>query len=215
MGKKRAKVGRPNLAGKKDLLLHTYDSFLVSQTRIFTLAYYVYQHESMEIETRQKLLFLDDLLNFAITARRLMELTGLRSFSNACSVGLYYWNKSETPIEVSRIKNTKIGFLTVINSIIHCRYIELITNRFQIAPRSPVADNDLLHHYQIFEKICVEQRWHEYSVGPAIIVVPDKGEPFMTILKDVITASNDVSEKIVDVCTDSKIFLELEYRGAD
>jgi hypothetical protein len=213
MGKAKVKAGPPNLADKKDLLLHTYDSFLVSQTRIFTLAYYVYQHQSMEIETRQKLLFLDDLLNFAITARRLIELTGLRSFSNARAVGLYCWDRRETPIEISKLKNTNVGFLTVINSIIHCRYIELITNKFQTGTQRLVNDNDLLHYYQTFEKICGEQRWHEYSVGPAIVVVPDKAEPFMTLLKDIVSASNDVSEKIVDVCTDSKIFLELEYRS--
>lgn len=113
---KEPKSGRPNLASRKDLIVHTYDSFLTSQARIFTLGHYTYHSESSEIETKQKLLFLDDLLTFAITARRLIELTGLRSFSNNQSVGLYLLKRQQLEPALTRSSGPEIGFLTLVNS---------------------------------------------------------------------------------------------------
>lgn len=211
---KKVKFGGVDLTSKKDLLLHTYDSFLTSQTRLFTLAHYSYQRPDSEIETKQNLLFLDDLLSFSITARRLIELTKLRSFSNHRYVGRYYLDEREVPATIVRLKDKQIGFLTFINCIIHCHYVELITNRFDF-PRPPIrSEKDLFHYVELSGRISAEGRWNEYAISPSIAVVPDKHEPFLVVLKDVVSVSCEVTEKIIEVCSDSKIFLELDYRGA-
>jgi hypothetical protein len=216
--RQKKKSGRPNLAAKKELLLHTYDSFLEAQTRLSTLAHYSYRLDSSEIDTKQNLLFLDDLLIFAITARRLIELTQLRSFSNSQYVRQYGIDRRENSVEIAPLKDARMGFLTVVNSIIHCSNIELLMNRLQLANLlrvSKMSEKDAFEYYKLVAKLCDEDRWSEYAIDPTIIVIPDKEEPFMIVLKDLIAVSTDFSEKIADVCRESMIFLELDYRGAD
>jgi hypothetical protein len=48
-----------------------------------------------------------------------------------------------------------------------------------------------------------------------LFVSSDEVNPVFFSLDDMIQQSIPVSEKIVDVCNGSKIFLELDMRGAD
>jgi hypothetical protein len=70
--KKSERRERPNLSDSQDLVSHTYDMFLTSQTRIFTLSRYIYDGPASEIDIRLRTLFMEDILSFSISARRLI-----------------------------------------------------------------------------------------------------------------------------------------------
>src|SRR5262245_53174656 len=91
------------IAAKKDLILHTYDAFLTAQTRLFTLAPSRGTNESDEISRKQELLLLDDLTAFAISARRLIELTRLKSFANGVKIPFAYLDQREEPYIVGKL----------------------------------------------------------------------------------------------------------------
>jgi hypothetical protein len=120
------KKSPPSLESKKDLILHTYDSFLISQTRLFVQACSNKESDSVEINRRRELLLLDDLTSFAIAARRLVELTGLKSFANRCLIPMVYLDRMEEPYQVMKLKDKTIGFHTVMNRLIHASIIEHI-----------------------------------------------------------------------------------------
>jgi len=48
-----------------------------------------------------------------------------------------------------------------------------------------------------------------------LFVLSDEVSPVFFSLNDMIQQSVTVSDKIVDACSDHKIFLELDMRGAD
>jgi hypothetical protein len=100
-----AKKAAPSLESRKDLILHTYDLFLISQTRLFVQARSNEGSDSNEINRRRELLLLDDLTGFAIAARRLVELTGLKSFANRCLVPMVYLDQAEEPYQVMKLDN--------------------------------------------------------------------------------------------------------------
>jgi hypothetical protein len=211
--KAKSRGGR-DLSGKKELLIHAYDALLVSQTRLYTLGHSKYERPNNEIATRQKLLFLDDIVSLAINARRLIEMTGLKPFSNGCKIPRCAFDEREVPTLVARTPQ-KIGFLSLINSIVHSRYIDLLMSRFDFASTRPKTDKEAWLLYRLWEKIDNESRWPEYGIDPTIVIKPDQGDALMATLNDVIASSVTVSEKIIDVCGNSGIHLELDYRGLD
>jgi len=93
------------------------------------------------------LLLLDDLTGFAIAARRLVELTGLKSFANRCMVPMVFLDQTEEPYQVKKLDN-KIGFHTLMNRLIHASTIEHIRNMldfvlFVTQPKKEVLDKIL------------------------------------------------------------------------
>jgi hypothetical protein len=94
-----------SLVGRRDLILHAYDTFLTTQTRLFTLALSSFNAESTEIKQKQTLLVLDDLVVFAAMARRLVELTNLKQLSRELPVKLAFLDLRE-PKEVHRLNKT-------------------------------------------------------------------------------------------------------------
>jgi hypothetical protein len=208
------KQEKPNLIGKRDLIMHTYDLLRTAQARIYTLAKSTYDYTSIEIDTTQKILFLDDVLQFSISARRLIELTYLKSFSNQQNIVLQHFDNRESPTILYPGKQ-KIGFLTLANSIIHGIYIDLFLSRFDIELFYGIrqrTEADKFAQYKLFEKLINENRWHEYAIEPAMLVKSDKEFVGIVLLKDLVNASVDVVEKIIDVCSDSNIFLGADFR---
>jgi hypothetical protein len=118
----------PSLEYKKDLILHTYDSFLIVQTRLFVQGCSNKESDSAEINRRRELLLLDDLTSFAIAARRLVELTGLKAFANRCMIPMVYLDRNEEPYQVMKFKDKAVGFHTLMNRLIHASIIEHIHN---------------------------------------------------------------------------------------
>lgn len=169
----------------------------------------------METDETQKILFLDDILQFSIATRRLIELTHLKSFSNRTNIVVQYFDDRETPVVIYPSKK-EIGLLTLVNCVIHAAFIELFRNRLDYEPYHRTSalktDRDKFERYRLFAKLIDENRWHEYSIEPAMLVETDKKFVGIVLLKDLVDASVVVAEKIVDACSDSKIFLGPEHR---
>jgi hypothetical protein len=207
-----AKKAFPSLEGKKDLILHTYDSFLIAQTRLFVQAGSNKESDSAEINRRRELLLLDDLTSFAIAARRLVELTGLKSFANRCMVPMVYLDQTEEPYQIMKLDN-RIGFHTLMNRLIHASIIEHIDNMldfvlFVTRPAREIREKIMWHRI-------LNKNYDHKPMEQLLFVSSDEVNPVFFSLDDMIQQSIPVSEKIVDVCNDSKIFLELDMRGAD
>jgi hypothetical protein len=202
----------PSLEYKKDLILHTYDSFLISQTRLFIQAASNEESDSAEINRRRELLLLDDLTSFAIAARRLIELTSLKSFANSCLVPLAYLDQSEEPYSVMKSK-ANIGFQTLMNRLIHASIIEHINNKldFVLFVTRPAKE---IREKIMWNRILGKNQKRE-PIEQLLFVSSDDVDPVQISISDMIHQSTIVADKIIDTCCDQKIFLELDFRGAD
>ena len=212
-GRKKIEV---DFATKKRSLLHTYDNFLVAQTRLFTLANYLYTNLGGEIEDKQEDLFFDDFLSFGIASRRLIELTGLKTFANHVQIQEQVFDPNQSRFELSP-SGKEIGFLTLANSIIHAKYVQLFRSRFDFWPyvRQSNPEKDVAAQYYLFEKVSRENRWSEYAIEVTVIVVSDTERFTMVKLRDVLNASSTVVERAVEKCGDFGIHLEMEFRRLD
>jgi hypothetical protein len=177
----------------------------------------MYDHESSEIDTSQKILLLDDLLHFSISARRLIELTALKSFSNNIPIVLQYFDDREVPVVIHPTRK-HIGFLTLINTIIHAKFVELFRTRFDYAKyipgKIPSNDDEIFRYIMLLKKIEDENRWNEYAVAPTVLIISDNGRASIIVLKDLVKASAAVAEKIIEVCSASNISLEVDSQRA-
>jgi len=194
---------RPSLELKRDLIRHAYDSFLAAQARLFVQATSNEEvSDSDEIDRRRELLLLDDLASFAIAARRLIELTVLKSFANRCVVPLAYLDQSEEPYLVMKSKQS-IGFLTLMNRLIHASFIQHFSNKLHFVlfiTRPPK---------EVQEAIMLRSLGKHETIEQLLFVSSDKDDPALISIRDMIDQSIKVADKIIDVCSDQNIFLEL------
>jgi len=163
-----------------------------------------------EIVRRSELLLLDDLISFAIAARRLVELTKLKSHANKYSISLAFLNPSEKPFVVTKL-DKKIGFLTLVNRIIHASMIRHFDSNSSL--QLAFIKLDIAAQYQTFL-----ERYEEHEGKPfeqLLLIASDDADAAMVSLLDIINASIKISDKIVETCARDKIFLELSLRGAD
>lgn len=212
-GRKKQEI---DFASKRRSLLHTYDNFVTAQTRIFTLANYVYSNVGGEVESRQEQLFLDDFLNFGISARRLIELSGVKSFANHVSIKERRFNSRELPTDTLPV-DTKIGFLAFVNFIVHAKYIQLIRSRMDLFPyqRGAGQAKDAWALYQLYEKTDRENRWKDFAVDVSVIVISDTNKLSIVALSDLIAASSEVLDRIISKCDQVGIHLEMDMRRLD
>jgi hypothetical protein len=204
------KKAQPSLEHKKDLILHTYDSFLVAQTRLFVQACSNAESESAEINRRRELLLLDDFIGFAIAARRLIELTGLKSYANRCMIRMVFLDQSEEPYQVMKLDN-KIGFHTLMNRLIHASIVEHIHNMLDLVlfvtrPKKELREKILWNRI-------LKKDYDHKPMEQLLFVSSEEMNPVFFSIADMIEQSIAVAEKIVDVCSSDKIFLELDMRG--
>jgi hypothetical protein len=207
----KAKRPPPSLAGRKDLILHTYDSFLIAQTRLFVQAGANRESDSDEINRRRELLLLDDLTSFAIATRRLVELTGLKSFANRRMIPMVYLDQTEEPYQVAKLKD-KVGFHTLMNRLIHASVIEHFDDMLKFVlyvtrPTKAVRE-------KLFQNLMLNKNYERRPIEQLLFVSSDEINPVFFSIDDMIQQSIIVADKIVEVCSSSQIFLELNLRGA-
>lgn len=203
-------IGPPDLASKRDLILHTYDSFLVCQTRLLVQGLSPGQSVSDEINRRRGLLLLDDLIGFAIAARRLVELTALKSFSNRQHILLAFPDTREEPYTVG--KSSKfVGFHTLTNKIIHATTIEHFHEK-----QSFIEYFSLISPEEKIARILrnVGRRKQQENIEQLLLIASDQ-DVYLVSITDLIAASISVADKVIEVCSSRQIYLELAYRGGD
>ncbi len=206
-----AKQIASSLAGKKDLIFHTYDSFLTAQTRLFSRATSHERSKSEELVRRSELLFLDDLIAFSISARRLLELTKLKSYANKFTIAYAFLDNTEEPYVVGKSNRKTIGFLTLVNRIIHASMIVHYDDMLSCKLAFMKLDEKTRHKI-IFNELPKTHRKHFEQL---LFIASDANDPVLISLLDTINVSIAIAEKIVDTCAQQHIFLELSLRGID
>jgi hypothetical protein len=211
--KKSERRERPNLSDSQGLVSHTYDMFLTSQTRIFTLSRYIYDGPASEIDIRLRTLFMEDILSFSISARRLIELIGLKSVSNnKAKIDLQYLDTSRAT-EAFLPTGNNIGFLSFANKAIHSQIRMLFLHRLDYDRFGKHCDDDIASRYALWSQLHDRTRLNEnrekgFAHEPILVVKTDTDKiAYSVLLKDLVDASVIVMEKIVDVCCDSGIYL--------
>lgn len=207
-----AKQAGPSLSHKKDLILHTYDAFLVAQTRLLVQSSSHEASASAEINRRRELLLLDDLMGFAIAGRRIVELTHLKSFANRCMIPFAYLDNSEEPYQVMKLKE-KIGFHTLMNRLIHASIIEHLDNMLDLIlfierPSKEVREK------LMWDRV-LKRNYVRKPIEQLLFVSGDDAAPVFFSMSDMIEQSIAVAEKVIEATARDKIFLELDYRGVD
>jgi hypothetical protein len=205
-----AKHNRPTLKLKQELLRHSYDLFLMSQTRLYVQAQATaHRSESEEIDRRRELLLLDDLVTFAIAVRRLIEMTGLKSFANGHQVRFAYLDRDEEPYVIAKSQKG-IGFHTLMNRLVHANSIEHFSNKEQLSffLFPPAINRDVALYRAI-----VARKSESGSIEQLLMIANDDEEVAVLIsIKDMIGKSIEVAEKILEVCSDEDINLDLTSR---
>jgi hypothetical protein len=203
----------PSLESKKDLILHTYDSFLVNQTRLFVQARSNEESDSPEINRRRELLLLDDLMGFAIAARRMVELTGLKSFANRCVIPIAFLDRNEEPHRVIKFKEKTVGFHTLMNRLIHASIIEHVDNMLDLV--FLVEGTKLETRKKILMNRIISRKYDHPPMEQLLFVSTEDMNAAFFSINDMIQQSIGVAEKVVELCGRHEIFLELDMRGAD
>ena len=197
---------KPRLETKKSLLVHNYELFLYRQTRLHTAAYASHQTESDEISEKRQLLILDDLTIFAISARRLLELCGLRSKANSVRISpVVLVDPDADVLEFSHVSAKAVGFESLLNHLLHMSnfmYFDDPEHLRIFTGRSRSVEELILHYSK------VEQPF----VG-VFIVYDKRNGAGIYLLKDLVEASITVAEKIIDVCADGGVYLDFSMKG--
>jgi len=198
----REKTGKPGLVDKKNLLVHNYDLFLEKQVRLFCAAAPNIGYISSEISAKFDTLILDDLIIFAISCRRLIELCGLRSASNSFKIAPLRFDPTMKDYCFERMQKEAIGFATLCNNIIH------------------MANFTYINDWRLIRKIARSEKMHELlnfdqnagKMPLCFLLSDEKKNSAYYALKDIVETSVEIAEKIVETCANAGVYLELEYR---
>jgi hypothetical protein len=200
--KKRSK---PGLESKKTLLLHNYDLFLDRQTRLFATANSKALCESEDISTKRELLLLDDLTIFAIAARRLLDLCGLKSAANKFRIAPIRYGSDG---KYTRVDEQTVGFETLLNRLIHMSYFQYFDNfrHLKIFAGIKVSNRDLYYRN-------VTELERDLIDGVFLVQDTNNGSQ-LYLLKDLVDVSVKVAEKITDTCERADVILDYFVRTA-
>jgi hypothetical protein len=193
--------GRPGLAIRKNLLIHNYDLFLERQARLFATANSKALFASSDIHEKRNLLLLDDLTIFAIAGRRLLDLCGLKTAANKHKISPVRYNRDGT---IYHYDVEAIGFVTLLNRLIHMSYFMRFDSLRTIRAYIGIKGDD---------KILLDpEEQKKDMIDCAFLIMDSDNVAGLYMLKDVIEASVDVSEKIVSACETANIYLDYSFR---
>lgn len=140
------------------------------------------------IDNRQTLLATDDLIHFALNARRLIDNTKSFAQIESATIKVATSNQVEDK-SVSRI----------LNVIIHHKLIDIFRFNYELQSLSNLREEEL---FAVFSKENVK------SFPPMINIQSDAGGAIMFKLQDLIVAfENKILDTIVDACSDLGLFL--------
>ncbi len=128
-------------------------------------------------------------------------------------IPMVYLDRGEEPYGLMKLKDKAVGFHTLINRLIHASIIEHIRNRldFVLFVERPAKE--------IVEKIMwnriAKKNYNHEPMEQLLFVSTDDVNPVFFSIDDMIEQSIVVADKVVEVCSSQKIFLELDMRGAD
>ena len=166
--------------GSHTVIRHAYENVLDSCARLACFATALPMKTDGPINERQEILAADDLVVFAINARRLIDNTAslVRFRSVAIGVG----------------KPGIVSLRRVINILIHHKGMRIMRSRYELNP------NPL--------EVVARSEWkHEYF-PPPVAVTSDKNETISFGIKELIeTFQSKVLTPILDLCAEQRLYL--------
>ena len=197
-------TGKPGLRGKKTLLLHNYDLFIERQARLSITAESSWDYSSDDASMKMELLILDDLTIFAIRARRLLELCGLTSSLNRVKISPLRFNAQAKECIYERMDRQALGFETLLNRIIHMANFEYFHSWSFLQTYLGVK----LDLYESF----VRFKEGENRMDGVMFLHDKRNGTAFYFLKDIIKASIEVADAIVETCSNADVAIELSFR---
>jgi hypothetical protein len=154
-----------------------------------------------EVIERGERLAKDDLLNFAIHARRLLTIAEAIHLAPKAQVPTYKFGEEESKIEVIK-SNSPVDVWRIINTIVHHDRLFFLNSSFavRIYTLGKIDEGDFL-------------RSNRDSMLPMIVVASDKVKPFSFELKEFVNIFYDgVVSPLVEFLSSKGVYVEMNIR---
>lgn len=196
-------VGNYQIRASHVLIEQSYEGVLDRAARLASFGTSKPIESDTDIGTRQERQTVDDILMFAIHARRLITATSATSLARNVSVGL--WEFAGTQSDIRFILSSRVvSMWRLLGIIIHYDRLDVVRYQLQVKTILGASLNSA------FEDILSGP--HKYYFSPKIFLKSDKSEAFIVdILQMAYAFLDKVLYPIVRVCEDNQIFLESDY----
>lgn len=169
------------------IIRHAYEQVVTACARLASFSTGTRTATSGPIDDRQETLAHDDLVDFAIHARRLIENTTKKKRFSCVSIQSHH-RSDQTPVQV----------MALINVIVHHEDIEIIRSTLKAHILSGVK-------YDLYELVTLPNR----NIPPVVIVKSDRRKLFVFKLTDLVEIfQKEMLRPIIDLCAEHDLYLE-------
>jgi hypothetical protein len=170
--------------GSPAVIRHAYDGALTASARLSSFASGRAPRNG-PIDRQQEILAVDDLIEFAIHSRRLIENTITKKRARA------------TTMQVVSDDGDRVSIIKIIDVLIHHRNILVARSLGAISRYKPGTDIiDMMKDY-------------EKDIPSTCLLISDRNERFIFKVGDLIeTFANEILDPIIDLCAAKTLFLE-------
>ncbi len=172
--------------GSSTVIRHAYENALTTSARLYSFASGCEPTSDGPIEQRQEVLAGDDLLSFAIHARRLIDSTISMPRANRIEVQAFT-KDGKVYVPVTRI----------INILIHHREVAVIRTAQHLRISMGVST---IRDFMITD---------EPRIAPMCVAVSDKGKTIVFNIRALVERFQEqIIEPVIELCAEHSIFLE-------
>jgi hypothetical protein len=189
---------KPDKAHITQLFYYTVDK----AARVTCFARTAYPYWTTDIGVRIDALARDDLINFAISARRLLEAANFVTRARNISLSLLLPAQNGKKIYYSRVGTTSMW--RMLNLLIHSKSLETFRSESQLRIFSRVSVPFEDSYYRIISG-------RTDSHPPIVLVVPDKGKEKWFDLAELLEVFEHCLSEIVSHCADHDIYLGVDW----
>ena len=191
------------LGQKRDLIVNTYGSFLERQTRLSCAVPLHSLRRWEEIAVRRKLLMLDDITVFSIAGRRLIDLCKLQSTCESLKLQQVVMFGENGDIAATYKQDGKIGFYSVLSRLIHMTNFFYFDSKRDFRHAMSSAPDLVARYNELMAPVPQDD-----SISGFILTRENKHGAIAIRLVDILNASIEAAEKIIEVCSSADISLE-------
>jgi hypothetical protein len=171
------------------IIRHAYEEVVTACARLISFSTGGWPKTDGPIDARQEMLAVEDLINFAIHARRLIENTGQKM----------RFQKIEISFPQGQGPPPHIRISDVINVIVHHRAIDLIRSKNQKLFKLGQIDQ-----YEFLTN-------PDECVPPMVIATSDKKTLVFPILELIETFQEQILSIVIDLCAEHHLFLDEDF----
>lgn len=194
------------------LVRHAYEGVLDRAARLISFGSSKSIASNTEIGDRQERQAVDDVLLFAIYARRLIDLAKAKSLARNVSVGLWHFGGTQTDMKFA-LNSKTISMWGLLGVIVHHKFVEVVRYQLQVKALVGAATEVLLGD--------ILDGPEKYQFQPKVFVQSDKSDLLTDksdlLIVDILDMTGLYLERlvhpIVSVCERRGLYLEDDYLG--